>query len=303
AAKLSHFSVLVDGPAIQQHDHLSAHMPQQLGKIFYHLDRRHVPRVNLEIQSQTVAFRRHGQSSDDRQAIPPVTVPQDGGLAFGRPGALHRRNKQKPALIQENQVRPQRAGFFLYAAIGSVSTPGFFSRCAAGPGVRASGNSSPTPPALSTHGPDDTRCPNVGGSARPRAGRSTFRWSNRRSALQPLAERSILSAGEVSFPEDDRVWGEASSQPCPCAGRIASSEPPSLKKTEPYGPQLDRSGRVSKAPPPWCAAPVIVEQCLRVSRTPLCHSSGNISIIYAELNKAPLAGDIIAAEIFYKEDF
>ena len=182
-------------------------------------------------------------------------------------------------------MRPQRAGFFLYAAIGSVSTAGFFSRCAEGPAVRASGNSNPTPPELSTHAPDDTRCPNVGGFVRPRAGRSTFRSSSRRRALQPLAERSILSAGEASFPVDDRAWGEASSQPCPCGGRIASSEPLNLKTTEPYGPQLDTSGRVLKAQPPWCAAPVVVEQCLRVSRPPLCHNLRNISIIYAELNK------------------
>ena len=182
-------------------------------------------------------------------------------------------------------MRPQRAGFFLYAAIGSASTAGFFSRCVAGPAVRVSGNSSPTPPALSIHAPDDTRCPNAGGFARPRGGRSTFRWRNRRPALRPLTERSTLSAGAVSFPADVQAWGEVSSQPCPCAGKIASSGPPNSKRTEPYGPQLDTSGRVLKAPPPWCAAPVIVVQCLRVSRTPLCHNLRNISIIYAELNK------------------
>src|SRR5271165_7088613 len=284
AAKLSHFSVLVDGPAIQQHDHLSAQMPQQLRKVLHQLDGRHVPGINLEIQSQALAHRRHGQPSDDRQAIPPVAVPQDGSPAPGCPGALHRRNKQKPALIQEDQMRRQGAGFFLYAAIGSVSTAGFFSRCAAGPAVRASGNSSPTPPTPSIRAPDDSRCPNGGGFARPRAGRSTFRWSNRPRALRPSAARSALAAGEVSFPADDRAWGEASSQPCPCAGRIASTGPANLRRTEPCGPQLDTSGRVLKAQPPWCAAPVIVQQCLRVSRTPLCRSSENISIIYAELN-------------------
>src|SRR5271170_4855916 len=73
-AKLRYFSVLVDGPTIQKHDHLSAQMPQQLGEILHQLDGRHVPGINLEIQSQTVALRRHGQSSDDRQAIPPVTM-------------------------------------------------------------------------------------------------------------------------------------------------------------------------------------------------------------------------------------
>ncbi|HEY3856942.1 MAG TPA: hypothetical protein VGO67_21365, partial [Verrucomicrobiae bacterium] len=50
-----------------------------------------------------------------------------------------------------------------------------------------------------------------------------------------------------------------------------------------------RSDLASKAPPPWCAAPAIVGQNLRVSRTILWHSSGNISIIYAKLNKAAFA--------------
>ncbi|HEY3860505.1 MAG TPA: hypothetical protein VGO59_01350, partial [Verrucomicrobiae bacterium] len=47
-----------------------------------------------------------------------------------------------------------------------------------------------------------------------------------------------------------------------------------------------RSDLASKAPPPWCAAPAIVGQNLRVSRTILWHNSGNISIIYAKLNNA-----------------
>jgi hypothetical protein len=78
----------------------------------------------------------------------------------------------------------------------------------------------------------------------------------------------------------------ASSQPCLCAGRIASNAPTNLSTIEPYGPRLDKGDPVSKAQPPWCAAPAVVRQSLRVSRTPLCHRSATISITYARLNNS-----------------
>ncbi|HEY3862111.1 MAG TPA: HNH endonuclease signature motif containing protein, partial [Verrucomicrobiae bacterium] len=62
-----------------------------------------------------------------------------------------------------------------------------------------------------------------------------------------------------------------------------------------------RSDLASKAPPPWCAAPAIVGQNLRVSRTILWHSSGNISIIYAKLNNRGAFKAYPAITKFYLE--
>jgi len=285
-AKLHNLPIPVNRAAVQQHDDRPAQMPQQLGEVLHNLNRRHVPRIYLKIESQSLAHRRHGQSSDDGEPLPAVAVPQHGRPPHRRPGALHRRNEHKPAFIEEHQMRAASPGFFLYAANRAAATVEFSRGGVGWPVVRVSGNSSPGRSESSRHAPDDKRCPNVVESVRRHGGWSTSRSGSPPRAIPVLTGRSTLASAGVSFVVAAPAWAEASTQPCPCAGRIASSAQGSLSRIELSEPQLGRSDLASKAQPPWCAAPAIVRQSLRVSQTLLCHSLENISIIYARLNNA-----------------
>jgi len=284
-AKRNHFPIPMNRAAVQERDHRPAQMPQQLSQVSHHVGRRRVPRVNLKIQTQAFAPRRDAQAADDRQSLPPVTVPQHRRLTHWRPSAQHRRNEQKSALINENQMRAQSPGFFLYAASRVASTPGFSGDCVGGRDVRAFGNSSPGPRAFSKRAPDDRRCPNAGGFAR-RPGRwSTFRCDNPPLARLVSARQPMLASGQASVPAGGPAWAGASSQPGLCGGMPASSARASLSRIERFGPRFDRSDPVSRATPLFCGALPIVGQCLRVSRTQPYHVSQNISIIYASVNK------------------
>jgi hypothetical protein len=114
---------------------------------------------------------------------------------------------------------------------------------------------------------------------------STSRSGSQSRALPVLIGRSTLASAGISFVVADPAWAEASTQPCLCAGRIASSAQASLSTIELSEPQLGRSDLVSRAQPPWCAAPVVVGQSHWVSCPQPYHDSQNISIIYARLNK------------------
>jgi len=283
-AKLNYFPIPMNRAAVQQHDDLSAQVSQQLGKVLHYLHRSHIPRINLKVESQLLARWRHAQASNNRETLAAIAVPQHRRAAHRRPSAQHRRNEHEPAFIEEHQMSAQPPCFFLYAASRAASIAGFSWGCVEWPGVRASGNSSPGRSEFSRRAPDGSLCPNAVGFARRPAGWSTSLWSSRPRTLPALASRSTPASADLTFPADGPASGGASSQPCPCAGSFASSAPTNLWMTEPRGPQLDRSGLASKAQPPWCAAPVIVGQSLRVSRTQLYHSLSNISIIYAKLN-------------------
>src|SRR5205085_5669608 len=162
------------------------------------LNSRHVPGINLEIQTQLLTQRRHAQASNDRKPLPAVTVPQHRRPSQRRPSAQHWRNEHKPALIDENQMRAQPPGFFLYAATRAASTVGFFWGRAGWPGARASGSSSPKLSEFSKRAPDDRRCPNACGFARQRDESSTSRWDNPPLSLLVLAVRSISASGGVA---------------------------------------------------------------------------------------------------------
>jgi len=167
----------------------------------------------------------------------------------------------------------QSPGFFLYAASRAASTAGFSWGCAGWPAVRAFGNSSPRRSEFSTHALDDRRCPNAVGFARRHGGLSKSRSGSQPRAIPVLIGRSALASAGVSFVVAVPAWAEASTQPCLCAGRIASSAQGSLSRIELSEPQPGRSDLVSRAQPPLCAAPVVVGQSHSVSCPQPYHDS------------------------------
>ena len=80
-----------------------------------------------------------------------VMVADDGGVPLRRPGAAARRDEEKATFIQESEVRPQAAGFFLTPATGSVANGQWHVRRAAGPAAPAPDSSSPNGARFSTH--------------------------------------------------------------------------------------------------------------------------------------------------------
>ena len=67
-----------------------------------------------EVEVEPVAGGRHGQRANAGDfLIRPAALVEDRGLAPRSPSPAHQRGHQKAGFVQENQVRPQPAGFFL----------------------------------------------------------------------------------------------------------------------------------------------------------------------------------------------
>jgi len=102
-----------------------------------------VGRLKVDVEAQVLAAGRDGEGRQGGEAVPPLTVAEQGRLAAGGPGATDRRDEEEAALIEEGEMGPTSPRGFLYRASAPASTGRWRPRPAPGPGVRASGNSSP----------------------------------------------------------------------------------------------------------------------------------------------------------------
>lgn len=67
-----------------------------------------------EVERDSTALRRNRQRSDDRSLLSVTSgLRKDRGLAAWRPRPAYERREEKPALIQEDDVRVQSPRFFL----------------------------------------------------------------------------------------------------------------------------------------------------------------------------------------------
>jgi hypothetical protein len=69
----------------------------------------------MRIEAAAVALGTDRHRRNRRDAIVAVAVAHDRRVPPWRPRPAHRRDEQKAALIQEDQVGLQAAGFFLMA--------------------------------------------------------------------------------------------------------------------------------------------------------------------------------------------
>ena len=104
-----------------------------------------------EVECHSPSRGRHRQATADRQTVVAVAVREARPLALGRPGPAPIRDEQKPALIDEHEMGPTSSGVFLTAASPPASSARWPPRRARRRDARASGSSSPTPSAPSSH--------------------------------------------------------------------------------------------------------------------------------------------------------
>lgn len=120
--KLLDRAPLVETGVIPEKNHGAAPLLEQLSEESSHLRGTDIfIRVKPGIEGDAPAFGGDTEGRDGRDFLPTTGTPQNRGLPSGRPGSGDVGNKQKAALIQEDQMGPRSFGVFLYAATGTAS--------------------------------------------------------------------------------------------------------------------------------------------------------------------------------------
>ena len=149
------FLAPVDGASIPQENDRAPEMFEQMLQERDDMQSREIIAAQPDIEADALAVRRNAERVDGRDLVLPVEIVQVRRLSTKRPSALNVGDKQKPTLVEEDQVGSQFAGFFLYAANPAVSIGQWPLRCAEEPVVRASGNLNPDRSVVSRHGNGD----------------------------------------------------------------------------------------------------------------------------------------------------
>lgn len=135
----------VDFSAIPNNEHMSPQMTQQLAQERNDLQSGNIVGMEPHVKPQPPAPGRNSQDADDRYFVPPITVPQDRGLANWSPCPTDVGNQQKSTLVEKPQMGPKSFGLFLYVARPAPSTDRLHPRHVATPASQASGSSSSIP--------------------------------------------------------------------------------------------------------------------------------------------------------------
>ncbi len=69
--------------------------------------------LKTSVQTDVLALGRNGERRQCRDFFVLIAVTDDGRLALKSPGSTPRRNEQKAAFIEENEVGTKSSGFFL----------------------------------------------------------------------------------------------------------------------------------------------------------------------------------------------
>ena len=94
-------------------DHWTAQVPRLIAEEHAHLLLPNIIEVKLVEKAQALALRADGDSRDDRDFVPAVTMPMHGSLASGRPGLDHTRDQQESGFVGKDNVGAQpRSVFF-----------------------------------------------------------------------------------------------------------------------------------------------------------------------------------------------
>lgn len=105
----------VDGAAVPEQDDRAGQVPEQEPQEQRDFDLRDIVAVEVRVQSTAVAARAHGQRRDRRHLVASIAMADDRRLSPRGPGSAHGGQQEKPALVEENEIRVQAPGFFLIA--------------------------------------------------------------------------------------------------------------------------------------------------------------------------------------------
>jgi len=103
----------VDRAVVPDPDHGAAQMVEQIPEERAHLWVLDVLGGEQEVEAAAPAVRAHREAGDDRDALAPLAVAQQGGLTPRRPGPTYARDQEEARLVDEDEVGPQPRGFFL----------------------------------------------------------------------------------------------------------------------------------------------------------------------------------------------
>ena len=145
------FSPAMNWTAIPEQVDRSAQMTQEVTEKGLDVDTGEVMRTTPEVERHPPMLWRDGHPAADRQPIVAIPVPDTWGLPLRRPSAPNIWDEQEPALIDEHEMGPTSSGVFLTVASPSASSARWPPRRARRRDARASGSSSPTPSAPSSH--------------------------------------------------------------------------------------------------------------------------------------------------------
>jgi hypothetical protein len=104
---------VVNRSSIPEQDDVAAEMTEQQPQEAGDLNVGDVVEVEVAVETEVLADSADGDRGDGGDLVVVVAVDQPRGFAPRRPGAADRWDEQKAALVQERQVRPQPARFFL----------------------------------------------------------------------------------------------------------------------------------------------------------------------------------------------
>jgi len=103
----------VDRAVVPDHHHGAAEMAEQIPEKGADLGVLDVLGREEKVEAIAAAAGTDREAGDDRDALAPLAVTQEWGLAARRPGATHARDQEEPRLVDEDDVGAQPRGFFL----------------------------------------------------------------------------------------------------------------------------------------------------------------------------------------------
>lgn len=98
--------------AVPQDDDVPADLPEQLSQEVAGLALSDVLRVQLEVEVEALAARRHRDSRDDGDPVASIDVVHRGCLAHGSPGGGDRGSQLEARFVGEDEVGTQPCGVF-----------------------------------------------------------------------------------------------------------------------------------------------------------------------------------------------
>lgn len=97
---------------VQDCDHRAAQVPQYIAKEHANLIVSNIVEVELVEKPQALALGADGDSRDDGDFVPAVTVPMHRSLASRRPGLDHIGDQQESGFVGKDDVGAQPSGVF-----------------------------------------------------------------------------------------------------------------------------------------------------------------------------------------------
>lgn len=158
-------NALMDGATVPEQHHRSPQMVKQVPQESDDLNSGDVLAMETEVETQALPRGGYRKGGDCGNPIPPIAVPEDGGLPDWCPGLADIRDEEKPAFVEESEMGTKSSSFFLCPSTRASSSGRWLSRPVAWRGAPASAMSIRNSPSTARYGLGDSEFRNAYGSA------------------------------------------------------------------------------------------------------------------------------------------